>query len=152
MAAVKDIEVIPSAFITGRSRPLEDYLPRWKRWVVRQVWLRLGWASHLQKCSNCGHTQEPGDAIEFLEISTTEERARDVSNKPGGFAVELPINSSLPDVPCQFGAHLRPHSEAAEQYERHRSIPYEAVRSSDIKKAHELVHQARDIARTANAR
>jgi hypothetical protein len=130
MAAASDIEVLETAFLVGKRRPLAD-LPTWKRWLVRAIYRFLGY--------------DNGAAVEVQAICTTEELARDVANKPGWFLVELPINVSLPEEPCQFKAHEFPASGVAGQHHR---IPLAAV---NINQIHALEKQSEDLVRKVRA-
>lgn len=128
MAVANEINALDTAFLVGKRRPLADF-PAWKRWAVRAVYFVLGW--------------DNGAAIEVQSICTTEERARDMANKPGWFLIQLPINVSLPDEPCQFKAHEFPASGVAGQYSR---VPLAAVRTSEIRALQMVDEEAKRIA------
>lgn len=132
MARAQEIQIIDTAFLVGKRRPLTDF-PWWKRQIVRAVYFFLGWSN--------------GDAVEVQAICTDRELAADMANKPGWFFVRLPINTSLPDEPCQFREQEFPRSDIAPRYERARPIPLEAVRVSDIEKLKELKQQVEELVR-----
>lgn len=115
MARTKDIDVLETAFLVGKRRPLSE-IPTWKRWIIRGIYFVLGW--------------DNGAAVEVQAICTTAELARDVANKPGWFLIELPINVSLPEEPCQFKVHEFPQSDVSDQSRR---VPLAAVPVDQIK-------------------
>ena len=127
MARTCEIETIETAFFVGKRRPLSDF-PLWKQWLVRFIYFALGWSN--------------GDAVEAMAICTDKALAEDMANKPGWFLVRLPINTPLPDEPCQFREHTFPHSEEQERYETERTVPVVAVRASvlqDVRRVEEQV-------------
>jgi hypothetical protein len=136
MATASEIQVIDTAFLVGKRRPLTDF-PFWKRWIIRAIYFALGWSD--------------GDAVEVQSICTSRELAADMANKPGWFFVRLPINTPLPDEPCQFREQEFPNSEIAKRYERTHPEPLRAVMPEDLKHLEELDERLRNLVKSARA-
>lgn len=124
MARTSDIDVLETAFLVGKRRPISEF-PAWKRWVIRGIYFVLGW--------------DNGAAVEVQAICTTAERAREMAIPDGWFLIELPINVSLPEEPCQFKVHEFPQSDVQDQSRR---VPLAAVPVDHIK---ELERQTREM-------
>lgn len=117
LALASDILELPSAFLVGKRRHIDELPPFW-RWLARKVYFRTGWASDY--------------GLECQAICTTEEMADQlIAEHPNWFKQELPINTPLPDEPCTFKLMTFPNSDAVEDYEKRRA-PFVAVPSSDI--------------------
>jgi hypothetical protein len=136
MAHAQEIQVIDTAFLVGKRRPLTDF-PFWKRWIIRAIYFALGWSD--------------GDAVEVQSICTSRELAADMANKPGWFFVRLPINTPLPDEPCQFREQEFPNSDIARRYERTHPEPLRAVMPEDLKHLEELDERLRNLVKSARA-
>jgi hypothetical protein len=117
MALARDIEVLPSAFLVGKRKPISE-LPQPWRWLARKVYQYTGWASDY--------------GIETQAICTSEEMADALIAKyPNWFKQELPINTPLPDVTCKFRLMTFPKSDSPETYEKRRA-PFVAIPRKDI--------------------
>jgi hypothetical protein len=132
MAYAHDIETAESAFLVGKRRPLTDF-PVWKQWVIRAVYFLLGW--------------DNGQAIEVQSICTTKELAQEMASKPGWFLIRLPINTSLPDEPCQFKEHEFPASGVHYQH----TAPLAAVSTAEIDNLKKLDQQVDELVRKVRA-
>lgn len=84
-----------TAFFVGKRRPLAE-LSFWHRLWVKWCYRGSGWASDY--------------SVEAVGIYTHREDAIKAASIPGGFYHELPVNASLPDVPCGFREHAFPLS------------------------------------------
>lgn len=136
MARAQEIQTLDTAFLVGKRRPLTEFCPKWKRWIVRAVFFALNWSN--------------GDAVEVQAICTDRELAVDLANRwPSGFFVRLPINTPLPDEPCTFREQEFPRSEAAGIYERTSRAPL--LSKGDIKNLKQLDEQLKDLVRSARA-
>jgi hypothetical protein len=105
------VDNLRSVYLVAK-RPRLSVHPFLWRHLARLVYKRIGWC--------------PDYGIEYMGVYTDESEARHAASSDGLFYMELPLNSSLPDEVCQFGAHDFPHSEASPEY-RNRQFAFTAV-------------------------
>lgn len=114
MSAVPDQCIHPlhiqgSAFFVG-GRPV---IGGWRLWVARRVYFWLGVSD-----------------VEGKSICTDKKLAAKMASVPGGFFMELPVNASLPEEPCQYGLHSFPSAEPNDY--PHRLLRLVAVTRADM--------------------
>lgn len=96
-----------------------------RRWLVRFTYLRCEWASDYSVQSMGVYTDK--DAA-LAEAQRRSEQSGDTWAVKG-----LPINTCLPDEPCEFGMHcVFPGSAIDRRVGRHQGMRLDAVRVRDV--------------------
>lgn len=135
-----DHEPLRTAYVAFQTKSLDDdpLVPNWIKWILRRIYQHYGWTA-------MDHNGKSYCKWAFLGIFDTATAARWAAMVPGGSWMELPLNQSLPEETCQFGAHDFPHSSASAEY-RNRKLPFVAVPRADIERLEQKIEQTVDCA------
>jgi hypothetical protein len=131
---------VKTAYVAFQTKSLDDDpdIPNWVKWILRRIYHRYGWTA-------MDHDGKSYCKWSFLGIYDTATLARWAAMVPGGSWIELPLNQSLPEETCQFGAHDFPRSSVSHEY-RNRALPLIAVPRTAIEQLEQKVQQTLDCA------